>query len=303
VTTTTPPYAIDLADQLTGLVDKSLPSVPVVRLAPPDQDRARGTLATMLELTGLAQADLKSLGKDATRTVLSGHGRERAVVFHRSGAFVVKLGIAAHERLFSHDPGDEELIGLVEEAFARLGLRTLIPKEDQLSFERLWRIKAAGWDRAGRSSEPVLCRAIGAYRHFVHGLPVYGRASVMVELTGNGDLASVSVSMRRFVDDGGGEVVAEAPVRPPRDAAEDAAAEMVKAFGGLDNLRGARLVADSFRLGYFSFGRRCEQDVLAPFYIATVAVDGADEHSAHMVVVRASKDEYLQIPTGEPALT
>jgi hypothetical protein len=302
VTTTTPPYAIDLADQLTDMADKALPAVPVVRLAPPDQDRARDTLATVLEQTGLAPAEMKSLGGDATRTVLSGQGRERAVVFHRSGAFVVKLGIPAHERLFTDDPGDEELIGLVEQTFDRLGLRTLIPEEDQLSFERLWRVKAAGWDRAGRSSEPVLCRAIGAYRHFVHGLPVYGRASVLIELTGDGDLASVGMSMRRLADDGGGEIVAEAPVRPARDAAEEAAEEMVRAFGGLDDLRGTRLVADSFRFGYFSFGRRREQDVLAPFYIATVAVDGADERSAHMVVVRGSADKYLQIPPGEPPL-
>jgi hypothetical protein len=178
-----------------------------------------------------------------------------------------------------------------------LGLQKLVPSDESLTFERLWRIKAAGGDQKGTMTEPVLCRAIGAYRHYVRELPVYGRASLTVELAARGRLASASVSVRRFADDEGGKTIAKAAVRKPDDAARDVAARLVKAFGGAE-LKSTGLVAEWFRFGYLSLGRRHTQGLLAPFYIASIAVEHEYEASAHVIAVSGSEEQFMRIPPG-----
>jgi hypothetical protein len=136
----------------------------------------------------------------------------------------------------------------------------------------------------------------------VRGLPVLGRASATVELTGKGAPASVTVSLRRFAGESGGsggEVITEAAVRKPDAAAAEVAARLVKAFGEVDELRGTELIPESFRFGYFSLGRRREQSLLAPFYVASVAVQGQEEHSAHVIVVPGTEEQYVRLPTGQ----
>lgn len=297
----TPRYAADLAERLATMIDNVPETVPVVQLARPSADDIRrrldGLMAPVAELTGTRPAELKAEVGPA-RTVLRGPAGTRAVGFHASGSMLVRRGLAPFDELFESDPGDDELTGMVEQTAERLGLHKLMPDGERLGFERLWRIKAAGSDREQRRSEPVLCRAIGAYRHQLHGLPVYGRASATVELAGKGRLVSTSVSVRRFAGDAGGEVVRETPVRRKDAAAEDVATRLVKAFGGLDELAGTELVAESFRFGYFDLGRRREQALLAPFYVASVAVHGKDEHSAHLIVVPGSDEQFVRLPVG-----
>jgi hypothetical protein len=173
-----------------------------------------------------------------------------------------------------------------------------VPDDESLSFERLWRIRAAGGDREGKVTEPVLCRAIGAFRHFVRDLPVYGRASTTVEIAAGGRLSSASVSLRRFAGDEGGKTVAKAKVRTPESAAHDVAARLVQAFGGLEDLKSTRLVPEWFRFGYLSLSRRHTQGLLAPFYIASVVVEREYEASAHVIAVPGSDEQFIRLPRG-----
>lgn len=298
---TSPRYATELAGRLTTMIEKVPDTVPVVQLAMPRVDDMRRRLDSLFAaVTGEPDGELQ-VKVTPTRTVLHGPAGSHGVGFHASGAVAVRHGMAPFDHLFERDPGNEELIGMVERVAERLGLHKLVPEGEQLGFERLWRIKAAGGDQAGKETEPVLCRAVGAYRHHVHGLPVYGRASATVELAGNGEPVSASVSMRRFAGEGAATVVKETPVRRPELAAEDVAARMVKAFGGLEELPGTEVVAESFRFGYLDLGRRREQALLAPFYVASLAVQGEYEHSAHLIVVPGSDEQFIRLPAGQRA--
>jgi hypothetical protein len=294
------PYAESLAKELGSMVDHVPDAVDVVQLAQPDvgsvQKRLEGMLGTVADLAGL-EGGRPRVETEKTRTVLRlPEGGLRAVGFHASGAMALKLDLAPFDDIFEADPGDDELVGLCEEAGERLGLRKAVPDEDSLAFERLWRIKAAATDREGKATEPVLCRAVGAFRHSVRELPVYGRASATVELAAGSRLTAISLSARRFAGDGGGETVAKTEVRSPHDAAEEVAGRIVKAFGGRRELSSARLVPEWFRFGYLSLGRRSTQALLAPFYIASIAIEREEEASAHVIAAAGSVEQFVRLP-------
>jgi hypothetical protein len=297
----TPRYAIHLAEQLSSLIDGAPETVDVVQLAEPDirtvQNRLEDLIGRVAEVAGLEQERPKVEILNV-RTVMSLPGRLHATGFHASGAMSVTLALAPFDQLFESDPGDDELVAMSEHMVEGLGLKKLVPDDESLSFERLWRIRAAGGDQKGVQTEPVLCRAIGAFRHHVRELPVYGRASSTVELAAGGKLASASVLFRRFADDDGGKTIATAEVRKPESAAHDVAARLSKAFGGRQDLKSTRLVAEWFRFGYLSLSRRHTQALLAPFYIGSVAVEHEYEASAHIIAVPATEEQFMPLPPG-----
>jgi hypothetical protein len=296
-----PRHTTNLAEQLDSMIDRPPETVDVVELARPDvgtvQSRLKELIGHVAEVAGLEQERPK-VETQKVRTVMSIPGQLRATGFHASGAMSVALALAPFDDLFESDPGDDELAASSQRVAEGLGLQKLVPGHESLTLERLWRVKAAGGDQKGTMTEPVLCRAIGAYRHYVRELPVYGRASVTVELADRGRLASASVSVRRFADDEGGKTIAKASVRKSEDAARDVATSLVKAFGGAKELQSTRLVAEWFRFGYLSLSRRHTQGLLAPFYIASIAVEHEYEASAHVIAVSGSEEQFMRIPPG-----
>jgi hypothetical protein len=296
-----PQYATSLVERLTAMIDAVPDAVEVVQLDQPDVGTVQRRLAALTdavsELSGL-DGERPKVETRSARTVMQVPGRLRATGFHASGAMSVALALAPFEDLFPEDPGDDELTALSLRAAERLGLEKLVPDDGSLAFERLWRIKAAGGDQAGTVTDPVLCRAVGAFRHHVKGLPVYGRASATVEVAAEGRLASASVSLRRFAGDEGGRTVAKAAVRSPKASAEDVAARVVRAFGELEELGSTRLVPEWYRFGYLSLSRRQAQGVLAPFYIASIAVEHEHERSAHVIAVPGSEEQFVRLPAG-----
>ncbi len=276
-------------------------AVEVLRLAPPDvgavQGRLEQTFGTVAELAGVdRERPQVTTGRDRT-TLRFRKARMRATGFHASGAMSVDLGVRPFDDVFDADPGDEKLTELCEEVGERLGLRKALPSSDSLSFERLWRIKAAGGDAKGTVTDPVLCRAVGAFRHSVGELPVYGRASATVEVANAGRLVSMSISARRFAGDESGETIARTLIRSPEAAANEVAERMVKAFEGAEELK-ATLQPQWFRFGYLSLGRRSTQDMLAPFYVAAISVRHEEESSAHVIAVSGGDDQFMRLPTG-----
>lgn len=300
-----PLFAETLTERLVSLIDTVPDVADVIELPPPDlgtvQRRAARLLRSAAEVAGLRLGDLK-LQNQKARSVLSGPAALRAVGFHASGAMTVSLGLDPFDDVFGEDPGDEELGALVNRSAESLGLPELIPSEDDLKFERLWRIKAAGGDRTGQVTPAILCRAVGAFRQVTRDLPVYGRASATVELAAGGRLAAVSVSARRLAGDEPGTTLDRAKVRPPAEAAGDIVGQLVTAFrdGAADDVR---VVPDWFRFGYLSLGRRRPQGVLAPFYIAALSVEHEHERTAHLLVAAGTPQRYLRLPTGQSAAT
>ncbi|MFT4103245.1 MAG: hypothetical protein QM674_19870 [Burkholderiaceae bacterium] len=291
-------------DTLTEALIERAPEVPdeipVISLDSGIDPLGRGTeiahrLGTMLGWDpGRAKAD-----RGITTTVLRDESGARTRLFHASGALAMRSATGSFEELFDGDPGEEKLTALTEGWVDRLGLRDLLPDGDRLDHERLWRIRAAGSDTNGKLTEPVLCRAIGALRHRVYDLPVLGRASAHVEVTGQGNLSGLSVSLRRFAG-GRDKVLTTLKPRPVDDAAREIAERLARALGGPDTLEGAEITAEALHFGYLSLGRRRAQSLLAPMYVAQVAVAGT-VRSAHVLPVAGSVERFLKVPSGSRA--
>lgn len=297
-------YERDLIDQLGALAEQHdrPATVDLVELARPSvgevERRVLEFVDGVSESAGLERKRPEIENRaQSTRARLPGQLLARG--FHASGAVEAKLAVRPFEDIFDADPGDEQLTAMAEQALEGLGLRRMVAEEETLAFERLWRIKAAGTDQAGNATTPVLCRAVGAFRHSVRGLPVYGRASATVELAASGRLVSTGLSMRRVAGDGGGRTIDTVGVRQPEAAAEEVAARVARSFGGLEDLGSARISAESFRFGYLNLGRRKEQSMLAPFYVASIETEHEHERTARIVAVAGSDDQYLRLPSRE----
>jgi hypothetical protein len=285
------------AEQLARLAPETPDQVPVVSLDPHRDQVGHGLeLAHRLgESLGL-DLQARKIDRGATTTVLYDEAGGRVRVFHASGAVALRSRTEPFEELFDADPGDERLISMTTSWADKLTLPGLVPDTEKLTFERLWRLKAAGSDPEGRLSEPVLTRAVGAFRHQLHDLPVLGRASAHVEVTGAGSVSALSVSLRRWA---GEDEKVLATVRPKSsdDAAREVADRVAKMVGGSED---GELVPESFAYGYLSLGRRRAQSVLAPLWIASVSIVGVTR-SAHLIAVAGSQETFLKLPVGARA--
>jgi hypothetical protein len=221
-----------------------------------------------------------------------------AVVYHASGGVKVATGLAPMDFLFPAMESRETLTARAEKAVAALGLRDNLGRSETLTFERLWQMKACAADRAGRTIEPVLCRAVGAYRQHVEGIPVLGPASVAVQIAGEGMLSSVSMLMRGPA----AEIFEKAKVVHPERAIRQIAQQLDLRFGqakGDVHLESR----DGLRFGYLSLPKRKVQRFLAPVYVAMIDVTHEHERQAFVMAVPATEKNYLPLdPPGAEGL-
>ena len=249
--------------------------------------RARRIIAAAGEVCSFAmeRADwVTQADRTLARLPLGG----RAVVHHASGAVDVLTGLAPLEMLFEKLEARETLISMVEETAEKLGVNDWVGR-DQLKFERLWQIKAAAADRS-RNVEPVLCRAVGAYRQIAGRLPVLGPASVSIKIAAGGALDRVSVLMRETA----GEALEWAPVLAPHQAASQIASQLYGLMGNAKVPLERLEVKASMSFGYVTLGKRKAQRMLSPHYVAMIQIR-AEEAQAYQFVVPATEKIYEAI--------
>jgi hypothetical protein len=227
------------------------------------------------------------VGEEHTQVLLPRGAR--AVVYHASGAMRVSGGLGPMEGLFEDLPEKEVLTRQVEEAADALRLQSWLGREDRLSFERLWQIKAAGADKGGRVAPTVLCRAVGAYRHAIGELPVWGPASAAVQLAGQGRITDVQLQLRPTT----GRVIDEVRILSPERAAETAARYVVMS-GEIECGPGFQVIikVNRFAFGYVNLSKRQHQPYLAPAFVADVQT-GRDALMNHQVLVPAGDTPYF----------
>jgi len=223
-----------------------------------------------------------------------------AVVYHASGAMKLHAGLAPMEALFKEPEGKGAHIQRGEACLKQLAVHELLGRGDSLAFERLWQVKAAGADREGRRSEPVLCRAVAAFRQHVQGIPVLGPASVAVQMAGEGLLDGVTLHLRGPAS----ETIDKAKVLAPERAARALIQQLGQLVDGRGKAGDARLESrDGLRFGYYSLGKRKSQRLLAPVYVASVEVTHEQVSQAYMLVVSATEKNYLPLnPPGSESV-
>lgn len=222
-----------------------------------------------------------------------------AVVYHASGAMQLKTGMAPMERMFEKLETKEHLTKLVEQVSRKLNIQQWVGESEQLTFERLWQIKAAAADRKGETISPMLCRAVGAYRHFIGELPVLGAASVAVKIAAQGELDSLSVLARHT----SGKVLDTVKTITPEQAVQKVYRQMERLMGNGKIPLSEMAVPQSMQFGYLSLSKRKAQRLLEPAYVVSVSIEGQQEAQGYLFAIAGTDNPYmpLSIP-GEEAL-
>ncbi|SRR6266487_2892819 len=120
--------------------------------------------------------------------------------------------------------------------------------------------------------------------------PVWGAASVAIKLAGGGALDSVSIQVRETT----GEPIEWAQIIRPDEAARQIVLQLASLMGRSKVPFTELVVPQGMRFGYLSLGKRKPQNVLAPHYIAGIAING-EEAQAYQFVVPATEKTYLPL--------
>lgn len=214
----------------------------------------------------------------------------QAVLYHASGAFKLASGLPTMEYLFKELSPKATLTSYTEKVAKEFGLYDSLGRNETLSFERLWQIKAAGADRTGKPTAAILCRAVGAFRQHIHGIPVLGPASVAVQVAADGVLDSISVMTRGPTTELLERTKVLSPERAVRQIGQQLASRFSQAKGDV------RLeAADGLRFGYLNLPKRKVQRLLAPVYMATINVTHEQERQAFVMALPATEKNYLPL--------
>jgi hypothetical protein len=192
----------------------------------------------------------------------------RVDVFHSSGAIAAymhpptsRLPITPNERL-----ADRKALSALTQRIAESIAKTQLTSDEQLRFESLWELKGQGVPLKGEKSPVALFEVLGAFRRYLHGLPVLGRASIHVAVGGGSLVTRWGIDWRRvrskpfteteiiYTEEGANRrLVASFWRRPERPFTL------------------ADFEVKAFTLGYLSFSRRRVQFVMQPTWLAVLA--------------------------------
>jgi hypothetical protein len=215
----------------------------------------------------------------------------RAVIYHASGAMKLIAGLKPMESLFKKGEDPKELMKQVERTANQLNIGQWAGPRQSLRFERLWQIKATAAERNGKAVEPVLCRVVGAYRHIVDELPVWGAASVAIKLAGEGALDSLEVQLREPT----GEVIDRPEILRPEQAAHQISLQLEGLMGKSKISIDEMAQPQWMRFGYLSLPMRKAQRLLAPVYVSAIEIKGQQESQAYIFATSATEKVYLPL--------
>ena len=265
-------------------------AVPVYRIEPRALDDLENSTAKLAHrIAGRGEEGKSRVVRGKARSDLHFSDGFHARAYHASGAIAVHTGLAP----MSHLLGEKIDKGAMTEAAVgtarRLGLDRIGGAGEKLAFERLWQIKAAGINQERVRGRDVVCRAIGAFRRYIGDLPVYGRASVVVELAGEQKIGGAGVDWRPVAT----EAFDSAKVLDPERAARAVTADIGGRMPGTE-VTDKHFEVTMFSLGYISLPKRRAQGVFAPVYVAMLERRGWTTLN-HVIVVNGSEKVYEDI--------
>lgn len=221
----------------------------------------------------------------------------RVDVFNPSGAIAALMSpaatrypLAADERSVDRKP----IVGRAEE-LAHMITASNVGPNDELRYESTWELKGRGVRIEGGTTPVALFEVLVAFRRYLDGLPVLGRASAHVALGAESTVTRWGVDWRRVRR----EPLAETAVIDPGEGARRVLDDLFwrrpeKPFT-LDDFE-----PSSFRLGYVSLPRRRRQSVMQPAWIAILS-PRARNSMGQVVAVPAAPRAFE--PIGRPDKT
>jgi hypothetical protein len=282
-----------IADTLSSLQQKVPDEIAILQLRRPSVDDLHRKLKKLLKSSDDVCGFPLERGHwthHEDRTLVRMPEGAYAVVYHASGALKLSSGTATMDKLFKDAPPRESLVARAEEVVKQMGLAEQIQRGQSLSFERLWQIKAAGIDRSGRASETVLCRAVGAFRHFIGDVPVLGPASIAVKVAGDNSMDTLTMQMRGP----GFEELERAKTIHPEKAVRHIMQKIAEKLAHVKDKDEVSIEAEKgLQFGYVNLSKRKVQRLLAPAYVAAISVTHAQEQEAFMIMVPATDRTFM----------
>ncbi|MBQ5947136.1 hypothetical protein [Massilia sp. ST3] len=259
-----------------------------------DETRARiNRFLNTIEESGTCPTDRAHVLDRGDRSLVHLPEGARATVYHASGALEYRSGLAPFAAPFERLEQSAVLVRRLGEAAERLKLASWSEQGGSLAFERLWQTKAQGADREERVSQPLLVRATGAWRHAVAGIPVLGAASAALTLAGDGRVDGLSVNVRPLL----GEVLDSAPIIGQDQAIRQVVERLIGLLGrARDPLPADVIDYALMQFGYLDTGRRKSQRLLAPAFVAQIALRHKQERQAYVIAVHATARPYMELP-------
>ena len=216
-----------------------------------------------------------------------------ASLYNASGVVVLNSNLKPFEKVISVDVdaravGSKQLRSWAEDAVNQIPLHQPLPGES-LRFEKLWQIKATGITEERRQGPITLARAVGAFRRFIDGLPVWGAASVYVKVASEGTVASAGIDWRPIKKD----PIAKVNVIDPEEGGKRVLAELQTyqpdTVFSVEDYR-----PHFFSLGYLSLPKRREQEMFQPVWVAMFKPLG-DLSLSRLIVVPAAPTQFEPI--------
>lgn len=295
----------DLANALVKLAKGYRDSVPVFQIqqpAPKDSiAKAQRLLIALWPQFGDCSPFWNVNNGVLTQLRLASDGRMD--IFHPSGAIAaaarplsVRKPIATNETKVDRKP-------IVAHATKIAGViaKSSIASNEEMRFESTWEWKANG-ETIARGKEPInklptaLFEVLVAFRRYLEGLPVLGRASVHVALGAGETVTRWGIDWRPVKK----EPMTHTSVLDPTEGAKRIMDDLFwRRPGRPFTLKDFE--PKSFELAYFSLSRRREQSIMQPAWI-TVLAPRAPMTMGQVVVVPAAPQSFepMNRPPGRP---
>jgi len=219
-------------------------------------------------------------------------------VFHPSGAITglmrpkgARKPLARDERRANRKP----LVDLAHRMASAISKLHAGP-DDELRFESQWEMKGQAVALKGKKGPVSLFEVLGAFRRYLHGLPVLGRASVHVGVGGDSQVTRWGIDWRRVRL----APFAETEVVTPEEGAKRVLNDLwwrrpERPFTLQD------FEPKSFTLGYLSLSRRRAQFVMQPVWVTVLAPSGVTT-MGHVIAVPAAPQAFEPIDRPLPAV-
>lgn len=258
-------------DSLARLASGSQKEAEVLQLEPPNQDSvmARANVWAGLSIADFVKCRLNEVTAVSSAAMASFRFPNSGVlsVYPLSGAAEASLTEAWRDGPIAPDERKADRKGMrpyIDKMANTLAATELLPDEE-LRNENFWEIRGDSVTLKGVRGPTALLSVVGAYRRYVHGLPVLGRASVHVKFGAGNKVTGWGVDWRRRT----GKAVASAKLVEADEAARRVAIELsrvrVERSADLDDVP-----VESFQLGYFSAGRMSPQRLFQPAWVAVL---------------------------------
>ncbi len=215
-------------------------------------------------------------------------------VFHPSGAIAARMKSAQQRKSFGLDKEASDrtvLKARAQQIGEGIAKRYLAPDEE-VRYESFWELNGQLTTLKGEKSAPMLLEVVSAFRRYLHGLPVLGRASIHVGLGAGPEATQWSVEWRKVRP----EPFVETPIISAEEGAERALTQMASLRPGKPFTLKDFKVQD-FILGYMSFSRRVPQRVMQPVWVAVLAPLGKF-NMGHVVAVPAAPQPFEPLARG-----